>query len=135
MTTAVSGGGTPTLDFMNTTPTPITRAAGAVVDFIPGVGHGNRLQHPAHATDGIIGGYAYFTNLDNRRRGFCHGHRQHGLVHRMPPFQLHGACRRRGGSSATSIYVSTSNFATTAAGVGLCIEADRCADPYPGRQH
>ena len=41
VTTAISGGGTPTLDFVNTT--PLTRAAGAVVDFVPGAGTTYRL--------------------------------------------------------------------------------------------
>ena len=59
MTTAV-GGGTPTLEFMNTA--PITRSAGAVVDFEPGAGANIEFNTSPTQTNGIIGGYAYFTN-------------------------------------------------------------------------
>jgi hypothetical protein len=60
MTTAVGGGGTPTLDFVNTA--PLTRSAGAVVDFAPGLGTTIEFNSSPTLTNGILGGYAYFTN-------------------------------------------------------------------------
>ena len=60
VTTATTNGGTPTLDFVNAT--PLTRSAGAVVDFDPGAGTTIEFSTSPTATNGIIGGYAYFTN-------------------------------------------------------------------------
>ncbi|HEX3655228.1 MAG TPA: autotransporter-associated beta strand repeat-containing protein, partial [Pirellulales bacterium] len=104
-TTPISGGGTPTLEFMNTLLTPITRSAGAVVDFIPGAGAIEFNTQPT-TTNGILGGYAYFTNSDNTV-DFATVSSE--LVAAYTGYLSFPAS----GSTSTSTYVSNSDVTTT----------------------
>ena len=63
-----SGSGAPTLDFMNTTPVGV-RGGGGILNFQPGVGTIEFNSNPT--TNGIIGGYAFFTNATTQAVDFA----------------------------------------------------------------
>ena len=112
VTTAVGGGGTPTLNFVNTT--PLTRGAGAVRGLRSRSRHGDHLHCTAPTlTNGLIGGYAYFTNATTGAVDFCDGR----------PATAGPRCAYAGyttglpvsGSTSTVNYLSNASVATTAA--------------------
>ncbi len=117
VTTAVTGGGTPTLNFVNTT--PIVRTAGAVADFKPGAGTAIQFNTSPTLTGGIIGGYAYFTNAATGAVDFATVSGSAPFVVQAPVYGTTGSFLNTGlpvsGASSAVNYQNSASVTTTAA--------------------
>ena len=118
VTTPTVGGGTPTLSFINTTPIVARAAGGGVVDFDPGVGANIQFITSPTLTNGIIGGYAYFTNSTTGAVDFAVVSGSTPFVVGAPTYAATGSFLNTGlpltGSTSTVNYLNSASVTTTA---------------------